>query len=85
MPKVQKSQKAPADSWELMEPTLDKLDQTMRKAEIESHEGKKNMESLAHLKDPQAENPLNFLPLLKRKAIAENYMNIVLKVMLTKT
>lgn len=51
-----------------MEPTLDKLDQTMREAEIESHEGKRNVASLAHLKDPQAENTLNCLPLLQAES-----------------
>ncbi|CAD7690408.1 unnamed protein product [Nyctereutes procyonoides] len=30
MPKVKRSQKAPLDGWELMEPTLDELDQKMR-------------------------------------------------------
>uniref|UniRef100_A0A8P0NTM9 Protein BUD31 homolog n=2 Tax=Canis lupus familiaris TaxID=9615 RepID=A0A8P0NTM9_CANLF len=30
MPKVKRSRKAPPDGWELMEPTLDELDQKMR-------------------------------------------------------
>lgn len=74
-----------------MEPTLDKLDQTMREAEIEFHERKRNLASLAHLKDPQAENPLNFLPHLQAESHSKKLyeycvkgcVNIVL--MLTKT
>lgn len=30
MPKVKRSRKAPPDGWELIEPTLDELDQKMR-------------------------------------------------------
>lgn len=33
MPKVKRSRKAPPDGWELIEPTLDELDQKMREGE----------------------------------------------------
>ena len=33
MPKVKISRKAPPDGWELIEPTLDELDQKMREGE----------------------------------------------------
>ena len=46
MPKVRRSWKAPLDDLELMEPTLDELDQKMREAETEPHEGKRKVESL---------------------------------------
>ncbi|KAL1773635.1 BUD31-like, partial [Sigmodon hispidus] len=46
VPKVKRSRKVPPDGWELIEPTLDELDQKMREAEIEPHEGKGKMESL---------------------------------------
>ncbi|KAK7812884.1 hypothetical protein U0070_000992 [Myodes glareolus] len=46
MPKVKRSRKAPPDGWELIEPTLDELDQKMREAETEPHEGKRKVESL---------------------------------------
>ena len=36
MPKVKRSRKAPPDGWELIEPTLDELDQKMREGELES-------------------------------------------------
>ncbi|MXQ94092.1 hypothetical protein E5288_WYG008513 [Bos mutus] len=49
MPKVKRSRKAPPDGWELIEPTLDELDQKMREAETEPHEGKRKVESLALL------------------------------------
>ena len=34
MPKVKRSRKAPPDGWELIEPTLDELDQKMREGEL---------------------------------------------------
>uniref|UniRef100_A0A452QGI7 Uncharacterized protein n=1 Tax=Ursus americanus TaxID=9643 RepID=A0A452QGI7_URSAM len=43
MPKVKSSQKAPPGGWELVEPTLDELDQKMREAETEPHEGKRKV------------------------------------------
>lgn len=46
MPKVKRSRKPPPDGWELIEPTLDELDQKMREAETEPHEGKRKVESL---------------------------------------
>jgi bud site selection protein 31 len=46
MPKVRRSKKAPPEGWELIEPTLDELEQKMREAETESHEGKRKNESL---------------------------------------
>lgn len=62
MPKVRRSRKRPPDGWELIEPTLDELDQKMREggryfylkiiiiislvAETETHEGKRKTESL---------------------------------------
>lgn len=46
MPKVKRSRKAPPNGWELIEPTLDELDQKMREAETEPHEGKRKVESL---------------------------------------
>ncbi|KAJ1096568.1 hypothetical protein NDU88_001703 [Pleurodeles waltl] len=46
MPKVKRSRKAPPDGWELIEPTLDELDQKMREAETDPHEGKRKVESL---------------------------------------
>lgn len=33
MPKVKRSRKPPPDGWELIEPTLDELDQKMREGE----------------------------------------------------
>ena len=33
MPKVRRSRKPPPDGWELIEPTLDELDQKMREGE----------------------------------------------------
>lgn len=36
MPKVKRSRKAPPDGWELIEPTLDELDQKMREGELSS-------------------------------------------------
>lgn len=38
--------KAPPGGWELVEPTLDELDQKMREAETEPHEGKRKVWSL---------------------------------------
>ena len=35
MPKVKRSKKPPPDGWELIEPTLDELDQKMREGECE--------------------------------------------------
>lgn len=38
MPKVKRSRKPPPDGWELIEPTLDELDQKMREGEWCSQE-----------------------------------------------
>lgn len=46
MPKVRRSKKPPPDGWELIEPTLEELEQKMREAETEPHEGKRKQESL---------------------------------------
>ncbi|CAG0884029.1 unnamed protein product, partial [Cyprideis torosa] len=47
MPKVRtKSRKPPPDGWELIEPTLEELEQKMREAETEPHEGKRKVEGL---------------------------------------
>jgi len=46
MPKVRRSRKPPPDGWELIEPTLEELEQKMREAEAEPHEGKRKVESL---------------------------------------
>ena len=46
MPKVKRSRKPPPEGWELIEPTLEELDQKMREAETESHEGKRKVEAL---------------------------------------
>ena len=36
MPKVKRSRKPPPDGWELIEPTLDELDQKMREGTQQS-------------------------------------------------
>lgn len=36
MPKVKRSRKPPPDGWELIEPTLDELDQKMREGKTDS-------------------------------------------------
>ena len=46
MPKVRRSRKKTPEGWELIEPTLEELDQKMREAETESHEGKRKVEAL---------------------------------------
>ena len=46
MPKVKRSRKPPPEGWELIEPTLEELDQKMREAETDSHEGKRKCEAL---------------------------------------
>lgn len=37
MPKVRRSRKPPPDGWELIEPTLEELEQKMREGEIIFH------------------------------------------------
>ncbi|KAK0164448.1 hypothetical protein PV328_003077 [Microctonus aethiopoides] len=46
MPKVRRSRKSPPEGWELIEPTLEELEQKMREAECQPHEGKRRQESL---------------------------------------
>ena len=46
MAKVQRSQKAPPIGWELSEQTWDELDQKMKEAKAEPHDGKRKVESL---------------------------------------
>uniref|UniRef100_A0A8C5VFP8 Protein BUD31 homolog n=1 Tax=Microcebus murinus TaxID=30608 RepID=A0A8C5VFP8_MICMU len=47
MPKVKRSRKPPPDGWEWIEPTLDELDQKMREAETEPHEGKRKWKAIS--------------------------------------
>ncbi|KAL8570547.1 hypothetical protein ACOMHN_008904 [Nucella lapillus] len=67
MPKVRRSRKPPPDGWELIEPTLDELDQKMREAETEPHEGKRKQKS-RYMYD-----------LLRRKAISRELYEYCLK------
>lgn len=46
MPRVRRSRKQPPEGWELIEPTLDELDQKMREAESEPHDGMRKVETL---------------------------------------
>ncbi|KAL2299624.1 hypothetical protein Nmel_012468 [Mimus melanotis] len=46
MPKVKRSRTPPPGGWELIQSTLDELDQKMREAEMEPHEGKRKVQSL---------------------------------------
>ncbi|UYV82450.1 BUD31 [Cordylochernes scorpioides] len=46
MPKILRTRGRTPDGWELIEPTLEELDQKMREAETEPHEGKRKVESL---------------------------------------
>lgn len=39
MPKVRRSRKPPPDGWELIEPTIDELDQKMREGESRAYFG----------------------------------------------
>lgn len=43
---LRNKRKAPPDGWELIEPTLDELEQKMREAETAPHEGKRKTEVL---------------------------------------
>ncbi len=38
--------KRPPEGWELIEPTLEELEQKMKEAETDSHEGKRKVEAL---------------------------------------
>ncbi|KND01748.1 uncharacterized protein SPPG_03542 [Spizellomyces punctatus DAOM BR117] len=46
MPKIKRGRKPPPEGWDLVEPTLTELQQKMREAENEGHEGKRKSESL---------------------------------------
>eukprot|EP00050_Salpingoeca_kvevrii_P006516 m.289923 g.289923 ORF g.289923 m.289923 type:complete len:175 (+) comp12213_c0_seq1:1074-1598(+) len=46
MPRISRSQKPPPEGFELIEPTLDELDDRMREAELDSGEGKRKVEVL---------------------------------------
>ncbi|XP_023244617.1 protein BUD31 homolog [Centruroides sculpturatus] len=46
MPKVRRSRKPPPEGWELIEPTIEELEQKMREAESDPHDGKRKVESL---------------------------------------
>lgn len=51
MPKVKRSRKPPPDGWELIEPTLDELDQKMREGKAEEdvhHNGAQNIERFGY-------------------------------------
>lgn len=43
---LRNKRKAPPDGWEMIEPTLDELEQKMREAESAPHEGKRKTEVL---------------------------------------
>ncbi|GIY11356.1 protein BUD31 homolog [Caerostris darwini] len=46
MPKVRRSRHRPPDGWDLIESTIEELEQKMREAETEPHDGKRKVESL---------------------------------------
>ena len=46
MPNFRGRKKTPPEGWDLIEPTLDELEQKMREAEAEPHEGKRKAEVL---------------------------------------
>ncbi|EGD73272.1 cell cycle control protein cwf14 [Salpingoeca rosetta] len=46
MPKMSRSKRPPPEGWELIAPTLEQLDQKLREAENEPHEGKRKCETL---------------------------------------
>lgn len=43
---LRNKRKAPPDGWDMIEPTLDELEQKMKEAEIAPHEGKRKNEAL---------------------------------------
>ncbi len=46
MPKFKNRNAVPPDGWELIEPTLDELENRLRDAAAESHEGKRKTEAV---------------------------------------
>lgn len=43
MPKIRRSRKKPPDGWELIEPTLEELEQKMREGNFDDSPGKRLM------------------------------------------
>lgn len=80
MPKVRRSRKPPPEGWELIEPTLDELDQKMREAETETHEGKRKVESLWPIfRIHHQKSRYIFELFYKRKAISRELYEYCLK------
>ncbi len=77
MPKVKRSRKPPPEGWELIEPTLEELDQKMREAETESHEGKRKVEALWPIfKIHHQRSRYIFDLFYRRKAISRGNINL---------
>ncbi|XP_032758538.1 protein BUD31 homolog [Rattus rattus] len=76
----QRSQKAPPAGWELIEPTLDELDQKRREAETEPQEGKRKVESrwpIFRIHHQKAHNAFDLL--YKRKGISRELYEYCMK------
>jgi len=80
MVKVKKSKKPPPEGWELIEPTLDELEQKMREAEAEPHEGKRKVEALWPIFKIHHQRSRYLYDLFyKRKAISRELYDFTLK------
>ncbi|KAG0424444.1 hypothetical protein HPB47_028336 [Ixodes persulcatus] len=80
MGKVRRSKKPPPEGWELIEPTLDELEQKMRECETESHEGKRKVESLWPIfKIHHQKSRYVFDLFHKRKAISKELFEYCIK------
>merc|ERR1712071_643088 len=80
MPKVKRSKKPPPEGWELIEPTLEELEQKMREAETDPHEGKRKVEALWPIFKIHHQRSRYIYDLFyKRKAISRELHNYCLK------
>ncbi|XP_056357623.1 protein BUD31 homolog [Oenanthe melanoleuca] len=80
MPKVKRSRTPPPDGWELIQPTLDELDQKMKEVEMEPHKGKRKVESLWPIFRIHHQKTLYIFELFyKRKAISRELCEYCIK------
>jgi bud site selection protein 31 len=80
MPKIRRSKKPPPDGWDEIEPMMDQFEQKMREAELEPHEGKRQVEALWPIVRIHNQRSRYLFDLhYKRKAITKTLLDFCVK------
>ena len=80
MPKVRRSKKPPPDGWDEIEEMMEQFEVKMREAELEPHEGKRQVEALWPIIRIHNQRTRYLFDLhYKRKAISKGLLDFCVK------